>query len=286
MSNTPGYIALIRSGNCLMAGVSAAIGTLIASLALNMLFPVDAMYVFVAVFLITGAGNTINDVFDSEIDRINKPHRPIPSGTVIRKNALYFSIVLFAVGILVASFIRHPESGMPIAFYIAVINSAILIEYARTLKRTPFFGNLAVGYLTGSTFLFGGAVFGVAGLWAVGVLFMLSMFATLGREIVKDIEDIEGDKAMGADTLPIRIGARKSAYAAAFFGIVAMLLSPLPFMMNMVSLGYILIVGVADAVFLVAIIHMLHNNDPAASSRYFKTAMMIALLAFVIGVVA
>ncbi len=280
-----GYITLIRSGNCLMAGVSAAIGTLIASFTLNMLFPADALYVFVAVFFITGAGNTINDVFDAEIDKINKPHRPIPSGAIRKKDALYFSILLFVAGILTASFIRPPEAELPIALYIAAINSLILIEYARTLKRTPFFGNLAVGYLTGSTFLFGGAVFGIVGLWSVGVLFMLSMFATLGREIVKDIEDIEGDKTVGADTLPIRIGARKSAYAAAFFGMVAMLLSPLPFMMNMVSLGYILIVGVADAVFIVAIIHMLHNNDPVASSRYFKIAMMVALLAFVIGVV-
>lgn len=281
----PGYITLIRSGNCLMAGISAVIGTLIASLTLGMSFPVDAVYIFAAVFLITGAGNSINDVFDAEIDRINKPHRPIPSGAIGKKDALYFSIILFVAGILAASFIRSPEAEPPIALYIAAINSVILIEYARTLKRTPFFGNLAVGYLTGSTFLFGGAVFGVAGLLSVGILFTLSMFATLGREIVKDIEDIEGDKAMGADTLPIRIGARKSAYIAAFFGIAAMLLSPLPYMMNMVSLGYILIVGVADAVFIVAIIHMLHNNDPVASSRYFKIAMMVALLAFVIGVV-
>lgn len=281
----PGYITLIRSGNCLMAGVSAAIGTLIASLTLNMLFPVDALYVFVAVFFITGAGNTINDVFDAEIDKINKPHRPIPSGAIRKNDALYFSILLFVAGILTAAFIRPPETELPIALYIAAINSVILIEYARTLKRTPFLGNLAVGYLTGSTFLFGGAVFGVGGLWSVGILFTLSMFATLGREIVKDIEDIEGDKAMGADTLPIRIGARKSAYVAAFFGMAAMLLSPLPFMMNMVSLGYILIVGVADAIFIVAIVHMLHNNDPVASSRYFKIAMMVALLAFVIGVV-
>lgn len=268
-----------------MAGISAAIGTLISALTLNMLFPVDALYVFAAVFFITGAGNAINDVFDAEIDKINKPHRPIPSGTIRKKDALYFSIILFVAGILTASLIRHPEAELPIALYIAVINSVILIEYARTLKRTPFVGNLAVGYLTGSTFLFGGAVFGLVGVWSVSVLFMLSMFATLGREIVKDIEDVDGDEAMGANTLPIRIGVRKSAYIAAFFGTVAMLLSPLPFMMNMVSMSYILIVGIADAVFIVAIVHVLHDNDPKTSSRYFKIAMMVALVAFVIGVI-
>ena len=61
------------------------------------------------------------------------------------------------------------------------------------------------------------------------VLFLLAALAITAREIVKDIEDIEGDKVEGADTLPIRVGAKKAGYLAVFIGLLAVLLSPLPY---------------------------------------------------------
>jgi geranylgeranylglycerol-phosphate geranylgeranyltransferase len=282
------YLELMRYKNCLMAGFAAIIGTLIA---FNILasdahgshlpgnFPVSATgLVFLVVFLVSGAGNAINDYFDIKIDSINRPERPIPSGRVKLKEALYFSYLLFALGTVLA-FSINPVCGL-----IALFNSLLLIFYAKTLKSTPLFGNLSIGYLTGSTFLFGASVFGFEGLKTLFVLFVLSALAITAREIVKDIEDMEGDKIEGADTLPLRIGARKASYLAVLIGFLAVFLSPLPYLMSVLGLRYLYLVFLADLGFLAAIHQILVRNNPAKSSKMFKIAMFFALLAFIAGV--
>jgi geranylgeranylglycerol-phosphate geranylgeranyltransferase len=282
------YLELMRYENCLMAGLAAVIGTLIA---FNILasdapgsyspenFPLFySGLVFLVVLLVSGAGNTINDYFDVRIDSINRPDRPIPSGRATLKEALYFSYTLFALGTLLAFWINL------ICGFIALFNSLLLIFYAKTLKGTPLLGNLSIGYLTGSTFLFGASVFGFEGLEVLFVLFLLAALAITAREIVKDIEDIEGDKAEGADTLPIRVGAKKAGYLAVFIGLLAVLLSPLPYFMQMLGVRYLYLVLLADMGFFAAIYQLLVRNNPTKSSRMFKIAMFFALIAFIAGV--
>ena len=276
------HLQLIRSGNCLMGAFAAVIGVIIAYSMLNSAVTIsflDIPLIFLAVFLITGAGNSINDYFDVDIDTVNKPSRPIPSGRIGLSAALYFSLTLFAVGTALA-FIINVTCGL-----IALFNSLLLIYYARTLKRTALFGNISVGYLTGSTFLFGGAVFGIEGVMALAVLFLLATFATIAREIVKDIEDIEGDKKDGANTLPIRIGVKKSAYVAASVGILAVLASPIPYLQSMLSPVYLYVVGAADILFAVAVFEIIVKSNAAKSSKLFKIAMLFALLSFVAGAI-
>ncbi len=279
------YLRLIRSGNCTMAAIAATIGVFIAYNILisnsfaGIPFPLlESILVFLTVFLITGAGNAINDYYDIDIDRINKPDRPIPSGRIGLSTALYFSLALFALGTLFA-FMINPVCGI-----IALVNSLLLIYYARTLKRTAFLGNLAVGYLTGSTFLFGGAVFfEKGGLEDVFILFLLATLATIAREIVKDIEDIEGDMRDGARTLPIVIGPGKAAGIAALIGLVAVITSPLPYLQSIMSIRYLFLVAVADLLFAVAVYEILGKNNPGKSSRMFKLAMAFALISFIAG---
>lgn len=282
------YLELMRYGNCLMAGFAAVIGTLIAfnilaSDALNTYSPenfpfFDSGLVFLAVFLISGAGNTINDYFDIRIDSINRPDRPIPSGRVKLKEALYFSYLLFALGTLLAFSIN------PICGSIALFNSLLLIFYAKTLKGTPLLGNLSIGYLTGSSFLFGASVFGLVGLEALFILFLLAALAITAREIVKDIEDMEGDKVEGADTLPLRVGTKKASYLAVLMGFLAVFLSPLPYLMSVLGMRYLYLVLLADLGLLAAIHQILARNNPTKSSKMFKIAMFFALLAFIAGV--
>jgi len=279
------YLRLIRSGNCTMAAIAATIGVfivyniLISNISAGIPFPLfESILVFLTVFLITGAGNAINDYYDIDIDRINKPDRPIPSGRIGLSTALYFSLALFVLGTLFA-FMINPVCGI-----IALINSLLLIYYARTLKRTAFLGNLAVGYLTGSTFLFGGAVFfEKGGLEDVFILFLLATLATIAREIVKDIEDIDGDMKDGAHTLPIVIGPGKAAGIAALIGLVAVITSPLPYLQSIMSIRYLFLVAVADLLFAVAVYEILGKNNPGKSSRMFKLAMAFALISFIAG---
>ncbi|AKB75774.1 (S)-2,3-di-O-geranylgeranylglyceryl phosphate synthase [Methanosarcina lacustris Z-7289] len=282
------YLELMRYRNCLMAGFAAVIGTLIA---FNILtsgpsnsnfegyFPfLDAGLVFLVVFLVSGAGNAINDYFDIRIDSINRPERPIPSGRVQAKEALYFSYFLFALGTLLAFSINY------VCGLIALFNSLLLVLYAKTLKGTPLLGNLSIGYLTGSVFLFGASIFGFGGIKVLSVLFLLAALAITAREIVKDIEDMEGDRREGADTLPIRIGAKKAGNLAVLIGLLAVLLSPLPYFMSILGLSYLYLVFLADLGFFAAILQLLLRNNPTKSSKMLKIAMFFALIAFIAGV--
>jgi geranylgeranylglycerol-phosphate geranylgeranyltransferase len=270
-------LELMRYKNCAMAGLAAVIGAAIAYSAA----PGELLWmalVFLTVFLITGAGNAINDYFDAGIDAINRPDRPIPSGRISKNSAYRFSIALFVAGIIISYFIG--SSHIPLL--IAIFNSLLLYFYASFLKRKVFVGNLSVSYLTGSTFLFGGAAYGGKGIQVTLILFFLSMLATFAREIVKTIEDIEGDRKDGASTLPIKIGETRAAYVACAFGLLAVLLSPLPYFMGLFNEYYLVVVGIADIVFLYAMVQILRKN-PTSSSKYFKVAMFLAMLAFIAG---
>lgn len=248
-----------------MAAVAALIGLAVA----GGLSPEASVLIFLAVFSVTGAGNAINDYYDREIDLINRPGRPIPSGRISPASALYYSVALFAAGSVCAGIVSS------ICFYLAAFNSVILFMYARNLKATPLAGNIAVAFLTGSTFLFGGAATGLPGLLANQVPFLLSFLVSMSREIAKDIEDMAGDLAGGARTLPILAGERASAWLAAAFALAAVVLSVFPHFGKL----YLMIVVVADLFFMHSVA-MILKGDATGSQKALKKGMAVALLAF------
>ncbi len=262
-------LEILRPFNCLMAGAAAIIGLLLAGQADA--GAGDAAFVFAAVFLVTGAGNAVNDYYDREIDAINRPLRPIPSGRISPHGALAYSLALFGAGCILAGLVGR------ICLGVAVLNSFLLFFYARNLKATPLAGNICVAYLTGSTFPFGGAVAGVAGLEANLVPFLLSFLATMSREIAKDIEDMAGDASGGARTLPILAGERAAAALAGLFALAAVGLSYFaPF-----GRAYLIIVIVADLFFLIAMQKII-KGDAAGSQKALKMGMAVALVAFLV----
>ncbi|MCK4496623.1 MAG: UbiA family prenyltransferase, partial [Candidatus Aenigmarchaeota archaeon] len=147
------YVTLMRPVNAFMSVIAVLIGGLLVAgnnpTLFSNLYPLG--FALLAVFLITGAGNAINDYIDVESDKLNKPKRPIPSGRISRRKALAFSVVLFAIGILFTLFINWA------CILIAVINSILLVVYSYSLQDKILLGNIVIGYLVGSTFLFGGA---------------------------------------------------------------------------------------------------------------------------------
>ncbi len=249
----------------MMAAAAAIIGLAIAA----GLQAGAAALIFLAVFLITGAGNVINDYYDRYIDAINRPGRPIPSGRVSARAAFYYSLALFAVGCLFAGLVNQ------ICLTVAAFNSLLLFLYARNLKAMPLAGNITVAFLTGSTFLFGGAAAGSAGLLANEVPFLLSFLVSMSREIAKDIEDMAGDRAGGARTLPILAGERAAAALAAAFALAAVVLGFFaPF-----GRAYLVIVAVADLFFLLSVLKIT-RGDATGSQKALKKGMAVALVAF------
>ncbi|WP_318786619.1 geranylgeranylglycerol-phosphate geranylgeranyltransferase [Methanimicrococcus hacksteinii] len=277
------YLEFMRYKNCAMAGLSSVIAVFIASSILDYPMVGDVLYnavhlfyIFIMVFLATGAGNMLNDYYDVDIDRVNKPNRPLPSGRIGLKEAVYLTIICFSVALLIA-FLINPVSGI-----IGFINVFILIWYAKTLKRTVLLGNLSIAYLTGSTFLFGASFLGTDGVIVMIPLSILAFLATAAREIVKDIEDIKGDSEDGAVTFPIKYGEKPAIWLAAAFGFLAVLFSPFPYVSGILTVHYLYALVFVILCFFAAI-YYLFKKEYAKSSKFFKISMFLALAAFVIG---
>lgn len=215
-----GLLELTRPVNAVAAGMLTFIGAFVAG-GLDSALAIGAA--IGATVLATAAGNAMNDYFDREIDRINEPDRPIPRGAVTPRAALWFSVLLFGGAVVFALALPF------VAIAIAVVNLIALVAYTELFKGLPGVGNLVVGYLGGSTFLFGAAAVGRI-TEAVIVLFALAALSTVAREIVKDVEDVAGDRREGLHTLPIAIGKRPALWLAAGLLAVALLASPLPYL--------------------------------------------------------
>jgi len=266
---------LMRLENSAMAGVAVLIGFVVAGgFAGGMDAAAPLGLAMISAFLITGAGNAINDYFDREIDVKNAPYRPIPKGLITPEGALAASVALFISGVVLAAFIN------PACVLLAGLNSLMLYAYAKHLKGSVLFGNLGVSYLTGSTFFYGGLAAGNP--LVTFFLFLLAFFANLGREIIGDIEDIVGDKAAGIKTLAMAIGPQKSWLAGETMIILAVLMSPLPYIFGLLGLSYLIMVLAADALFVMSIA----QRDARRNQRLTKIAIMAGLVAFLIGALA
>jgi geranylgeranylglycerol-phosphate geranylgeranyltransferase len=273
-----GFFTITRPVNSLVAGLAAIVAYLIDT---GTIIP-QALLLFPTVALITAAGNVINDFFDAKIDAINRPDRPIPSGAVTRAAARGFAVTLFLAGILVSFFTN------PLCIGIAVINSFILIAYAGKLKRTPLLGNITVAYLSASIFLFGGALNGWDGLVHIIPIATITFFAMISRELVKDAEDVEGDKAGDADTLPIRIGIKNTSRLALISTILAVAASFIPYFWW--GTWYLAGIIIVDCIIIIAALRGLKCTTPACmkasmASTLLKAGMFTSLVVFTLSAV-
>ena len=266
-----GLVELTRPVNVIAASVLTFIGSFVAGGVTAYPFQVGAAVA--ATGLAVGAGNAINDYFDREIDQINQPERAIPRGAVSPRGALIFSVALFAMAVGFA--VTLPA----VAIAIAGINLLALVAYTEYFKGLPGLGNALVAYLVGSTFLFGAAAVGEIG--PAVVLGVLAAIATLTREIVKDVEDLEGDLEEGLNTLPIAVGERRALVIAAVLLVVGVAASPIPYLLGYFGVVYLVVVVPADAIMLYAAARSF--DDPTAGQVQLKYGMFLAALAFIVG---
>jgi geranylgeranylglycerol-phosphate geranylgeranyltransferase len=265
------YFEIIRPVNGIMAAVAVWIGTIVAGAGFA---PSDlAMLGMVAVFLISSAGMILNDIFDINIDKVNRPERPLPSGRMTKKSAYTFAAFLFIIG-NVLSFLINSN-----VFIIAIFASVILVAYAARLKKIIMVGHIGISLLVALTFVYGGFIIG--NYIATIPLALLAFLSNTGREVYKSIEDVLGDKKMGVETLAAKYGVFKAKMIASIFIILAIIFSFLPYALNILGIIYLFFVIIADIVFLLSIILPVRH-----SANVCKIAMIIALIAFIAGAVA
>ncbi len=265
------YLELTRPLNNLITALAVFIGAWIAGLTgyMDKLF-----FALLSASFISAGGYVINDYFDLEIDKINKPSRPLPQGEIRPRSALVFSFILFMVGIFFSLFIKN------IALILAIMAIALLILYSFKFKRTPLFGNLVVSFICGLAFIYGGLV---------GRDFRLSLIPAgfaflfhLGREIIKDIEDIKGDISSGAQTLPVVSGINLSLLLTTIVFSGLLFLTIIPYYFKIFPLLYLIIVLVMDLLLVYVMVSMWRDQSKknlGMLSGILKLGMILGLVA-------
>jgi len=262
-----------------------------------------------AAFL-NAANNTLNQIYDLEIDRINKPKRPLPAGDLTLRQAWIFTWIMFAIGLLPTWLVVpypyttwHNKFFAPVAqhecffIYFAAFVSTFIYSvpaFGRT-KAHPIGANVTIAIPRGCLLKVAGWTMVARATtlepWFIGSIFMLFL---LGSASTKDFSDMKGDAAGGVRTLPIVLGVRRAAYTIAPFFVVPWLLMPLGAWLGvltgnhiaLVLLGIVLALWGAYTVWLIV-----RNPDELTATenhpswRHMYLMMMAAQIGFAVAYV-
>ncbi|GAB3018990.1 geranylgeranylglycerol-phosphate geranylgeranyltransferase [uncultured Cyclobacterium sp.] len=218
-----GFIKIIRLENLLMVAFAQfmtaffLVGTTKAGT--PVLDDYHLYMLIISTVILTASGYMINDYYDVKIDYVNRPKAVVIGKGMKRRMVMILHTVMNFIGILIGTVV-HPKIGA-----ITFVAAFLLWLYSNTLKRLPFIGNLTVASLTGLA------------IWIVGIYYqkselliltyaLFAFFINLMREILKDIEDRNGDRKHGCKTLPIVLGFRKTKtiiFVIAFFFVASIL---------------------------------------------------------------
>ena len=245
---------------------------------------------FTALFL-EASTFALNDYFDLEIDKKNKrTDRPLVRGDITPNIALVLFGVFFPLGIICSYFVNLT------CFVIALLTAIFAVLYDSHMKRVKFIGNFYIAYTMAIPFIFGGAAVIEPNMFTLNIhpaIFIIALIAFLagsGREIMKDVQDYEGDREKGVRSFPKYIGKRKSNILAGLFYIIAISLSFLPFIMKQytiyyLNLAYFIPVLICDAVLLTIAFQLLIKKEPNLKSyrKFTLIAIFVGLIAFLLG---
>jgi geranylgeranylglycerol-phosphate geranylgeranyltransferase len=262
-----------------MIGFAVIVGAALSSPQFSSTLWLYLFYGFITGFTLTAASMAINDYYDRQIDAVNEPNRPIPSGLIKPKEALLFAFVLTTIG-FAAAYLTNI-----FCFAIAIIAWIIFATYATIGKRSGLPGNFLVSICVAIPFIYGSYTVSVLEL-NVLIFASIVFLSDTGREITKGIVDVEGDKKYNVKTLAVRFGEKVAAVAAVFFYLSAVLLSPIPWFLQLVSFWFIPLVAITD-LGLVAFSFMLIRDYSRKNARRIKKMVLlwfiIGLLAFLLG---
>lgn len=270
------FYRLSRPLNVLIAFLTIEIG---AFLAKGDLHSRPVLLAALTAAFTMAAANMVNDIYDLEIDRINKPQRLLASGRVSLKLATVYAAIAIAIALLLAAF-----NGWAM-FSLATIIAVLLYFYDRLLKRTVLWGNLAVSLCGGLAFIYGAMA---AGHWQRGIIpFGFAFLFHLGREIIKDMQDVKGDSAAQALTFPARFGRRASVALVNLVFLLLVVFTILPYILSIYNKAYLFTVlfGV-DSILMAVSVLLWFTSEPAALgklSHLLKLDMLVGLIALYIG---
>ena len=269
-----GLIALLRLPYWLMTGgLSVLTALAIAKNPLNLSVQ-TVLLIFFSMAFITSAGFAINDYFDRESDAVIKPKRPIPSGALTLRQVVAVSTVLFAAGLVMASFINW------LSFAIIAADSALLLVYSMLVKRkSGFAANVLVGVLTGTAFLYGEATISSPPIISMVSLSLYPIaLGTIGGNVLRDVLSLSGDSKTGYPTLPQKIGTSNSTKVAAGFFFLTGLLAPMPFLVASFNVYYLAPILVWSALLIYSSIRLASASSTVANVQKYERIVTMSMV--------
>jgi len=278
MDKLGGLVEIVRPVNSVMLGLAIIVGAAVTGGASILGSPPTLLLSFVMGFCMTGAAMAINDYYDREIDAVNEPGRPIPSGRVTPGEAVALTAALSVVG-LGASYMISLN-----AMLVAAFSWVVMMLYSAWGKRTGFPGNLMVSACISLPFIFGGLITG--SMYPSLYFSLMAFLSNTGREVTKGIVDVEGDRGAGVNTVAVSKGPRTASVVASAFYVAAAVSSLVPYALRLVSAWYLPFVAVTDLGFLHSayslIMEPTRENSRAVKNRVLYL-MLVGLVGFAAG---
>jgi geranylgeranylglycerol-phosphate geranylgeranyltransferase len=270
-------IKISRPLNVLMIFLTVIVAGFICSK--NNQIPGPVFLAALSASFIAAAGYIINDYFDIKIDRINRPDRPLASGSLSKRSAAAYYAFFSAAGLLLAITINYT------AFIISVSTVLLLFIYSYKIKSITLLGNFTIAVLTGLTFIYGGVSAGNAAYSVIPALFALLI--NFIREIVKDMEDVNGDIKSGIETFPARFGFSSAKNFIFIITAILILFTCYPYIFRLYRIEYFIIVMSIVNPVLVYVLVSIYKNDSVANlnklSFILKLDMIFGLSAIYLG---
>lgn len=269
-------LRLVRFPNLALAAAGVLAGGWIA--AGRIAWPAPLLWAALSGIGLGAAGNVLNDLWDEPADRANaRSDRPLAAGRLARGVAHLAVLWGTLLGLGAAALV----SGIEAAAALAALG--VMAVYSPVLKRRGVLGNVAVGVVAGFPLEFGALAVGRA---AAGLVpWVLAAWIHVVREIVKDIDDLTGDRAAGRRTIAVVSGPAVAARVAAVAGLAFVPVSiALPWAARYG--GWYFAVAAAAQLVMLGLARRLARGAARGASGWLKAAMVIGVVALVLGRVA
>jgi len=236
--------------------------------------------VVLSAICISSGGFAFNDYIDQESDAIVKKNRPIPSQSLAPWHALLAAVILFIVGLLASLTINW------ICFGLALMDTVLLVAYSTIIKKSAgFFGSFLMGFLIGTSFVYGeAALSGVITITSFSLSFM--SMGSIGGNILRDVLSLEGDLKAGYATLAAKRGPKFATKVGAVFFLLNAIASPIPYLVDAVGYAYLIPIIVWDIILVIAGVALLRNSDVEVVKKHERLVtrtMILIPIALILG---
>jgi len=279
------FLSLVRIDNSLFAALGIVVSGLLAGDLVGWQF--EYFVAFFIIFFCATGNFAFNDYYDYEVDKRNqRTDRPLVIGLLDKKTALITGIVSYIILILLSLLLNTIATSLVLA------SLPIFFMYNAWLKKVFLVKNIVIGYAFVVTILLGSLVSDNILESLIVYFAAMGFIVGLGYEIMLDIGDVTGDRALGVQTISTRYGSQPAALVSVIIYALIMLMDPLPFFVNIdsrLSFDYIFLILILIPVISYFFISRSLLKDKSKDNifrlkkRVFLT-MQVGCVAYLVGV--